>query len=54
MDIKLDLSLEQVNKIVSVLSEKPFAEVNELIFEIKAQGQAQYDQAQEESPDGPN
>ena len=41
MDIKLNLNLNEVNYILNVLAERPYAEVAQLIDKIKSQGDEQ-------------
>ena len=43
MDIKLNLNLNEVNYILNVLAERPYAEVAPLIGKIKSQGNEQVD-----------
>ena len=43
MDIKLNLTLEEVNYLLNVLAERPYAEVAPLIDKIKNQGDEQVD-----------
>ena len=43
MDIKLNLTVEEVNFILNVLAERPYKEVAELIEKIKQQGIEQFD-----------
>ncbi len=47
MDIKLNLNLDEVNYILNVLSERPYAEVAPLIEKIKNQGNEQFDENSE-------
>lgn len=41
MDIKLNLNLDEVNYILNILAERPYAEVAPLIEKIKSQGDEQ-------------
>lgn len=41
MDIKLELSLEEVNIVLNALSTRPYMEVAELIGKIQTQGNEQ-------------
>ena len=41
MDIKITLTIEEINFILNVLAEKPYAEVAPLIEKIKQQGNEQ-------------
>jgi hypothetical protein len=41
MNITLSLTVDEVNYILSALGSRPFAEVQNLIFNIKQQGEAQ-------------
>lgn len=47
MDIKLNLALDEVNYILNVLVERPYAEVAPLIDKIKQQGNEQFDKNSE-------
>lgn len=41
MNITLNLTVDEVNKVLQSLGSKPFVEVSELIVKIKQQGDAQ-------------
>lgn len=47
MELKVVLTIEEVNLVLEALSQKPFAVVNELITKIKLQGESQLKAAQE-------
>ena len=48
VELKIVLTVEEVNVVLGALSTKPFAEVSDLIFKIKAQGDSQLKAKQEE------
>lgn len=51
--VKLDLTLKEVNKILSALSDKPFREVSELIQSIHQQATPQVVKATNNGQDAP-
>lgn len=50
MQITLNLTVEQVNYILAVLGQRPFAEVSDLVSVIKNQGDAIIQQAAKSTP----
>lgn len=44
MNIKIELSVDEINHILNVLAERPYAEVAELIGKIKGQGEKQLEE----------
>jgi hypothetical protein len=42
MDIKLNLTLEEINFVLNVLAERPYGEVAPLIEKIRQQGNEQF------------
>lgn len=53
MDIKLNLTLDEINYILNVLSSRPYIEVAELITKIQTEGERQIAQSNyvAETPD---
>lgn len=49
MQLKIELTVDEVNRTLNVLADKPFREVADLIGKIKAQADAQFLAAQAES-----
>lgn len=47
MDIKLNLTLEEINFVLNVLAERPYAEVAELIEKIRKQGNEQVEDSKQ-------
>lgn len=54
MDIKLNLTLDEINYILNALSSRPYIEVAELIAKIQTEGERQIAQSNyvAETPDG--
>ena len=48
MNIKLDLTVEEVNIILNALSSRPYVEVAELIGKIHTEGEKQFNEGKEE------